>query len=70
MQGLNLNKYLVIAVDVTCLLADVLPGQHFVAGLTLKTTQMPLPVQRQQSLSILYVSTTSCTVCKSKSSRT
>lgn len=36
----------VVTADMSHLLADVLPGQHFVAGLTLKAAQMPLSVQR------------------------
>lgn len=31
--------------NLSCLLADVLPSQDFVAGLTLKAAQMPLSVQ-------------------------
>lgn len=42
-----LNLLLPVATaDMSRLLADVLPGQHFVAGLTLKAAQMPLSVQR------------------------
>lgn len=44
------------------LLADVFPGQHFAAGLALKAAQMPLPVQREEGLSVLYVSATSCAI--------
>lgn len=48
------------------LLADVLPGQHFAAGLTLKAAQVPLPVQRKEGLSVLDVSATSCTICETQ----
>lgn len=44
------------------LLADVFPGQHFAAGLALKAAQMPLSVQREEGLSVLYVSATSCAI--------
>lgn len=44
------------------LLADVFPGQHFAAGLALKAAQMPLLVQREQGLSVLYVSPASCAI--------
>lgn len=35
----------VTTADMSCLLADVFPGKHFVAGLTLEAAQMPLFVQ-------------------------
>lgn len=49
-----------------CLLADVLPGQHFAAGLTLKAAQVPLSVQRKEGLSVLDVSATSCAICETQ----
>lgn len=53
---------LIIPAGVSILLADVLAGQHFAAGLTLEAAQVPLSVQRQKSLAIFNVSTTSCTI--------
>lgn len=52
--------------NVQCLLADVLPGQHFAAGLTLKAAQVPLSVQRKEGLSVLDVSATSCAICETQ----
>lgn len=52
--------------NVRCLLADVLPGQHFAAGLTLKAAQVPLSVQRKEGLSVLDVSATSCAICETQ----
>lgn len=64
--GLNSSKQPIITADMCSLLADVLPGQHFVAGLTLKAAQMPLFVQSKESLSVLNVSATSCAIYESK----
>ena len=57
-------------VGVSSLLADVLASQHFAAGFALEAAQVPLSVQRQKSLAIFNVSTTSCAICeKHKNSR-
>lgn len=65
MARLTLNSKMGLVVLLTvggAILADVLPGQHFVAGLTLKAAQMPLFVQSKESLSVLNVSATSCAI--------
>ena len=46
------------------LLADVLAGEDFSAGLALKATQVPLLFQRQQGLSILDVSSAASAIWK------
>lgn len=46
------------------LLADVLAGEDFPAGLALKATQVPLLFQRQQGLSILDVSSAASAIWK------
>lgn len=51
------------------LLADVLASQHFAAGFTLEAAQVPLSVQRQKSLAIFNVSTTSCAICETQKKR-
>lgn len=59
---------LIITADVSSLLADVFARQHFAAGFTLEAAQVPLSVQRQKSLAIFNVSTTSCTICEQQES--
>lgn len=65
MTRLTLNSKMDLVVLLTvggAILADVLPGQHFAAGLTLEAAQVPLSVQGKKSLSVLNVSATSGTV--------
>lgn len=60
---------LIITAGVSSLLADVLAGQHFAAGFTLEAAQVPLSVQRQKSLAIFNVSTTTCAICEKTKER-
>lgn len=46
------------------ILADVLAGEDFAAGLALKATQVPLRFQRQQGLSILDVSSAASAIAR------
>lgn len=59
---------LLITAGASSLLADVLASQHFAAGFTLEAAQVPLSVQRQKSLAIFNVSTTSCAICEKQKS--
>lgn len=67
MAGLTLHAKMDLVVFLTVrrtILADVLPAQHFPTGLALETAEVPLVVQGQKSLTVLYIPATSCTVTR------
>lgn len=46
------------------ILADVLSAQHFATGFALEAAEVPLTVQGQKSLTVLYIPATSSTVTR------
>lgn len=67
MTGLTLHTKMDLVVFLAVrrtILADVLPTQHFPTGLALEAAEVPLSVQGQKSLAVLYIPATSCTVAR------